>query len=106
VEVLGGAPQHPRRAAHAPELEERTAHAATDASFEWPFVHQLLYRNEQNLIDSEEFIGRSRNMMLILGVGLGALIAWWGWRLGGTIAAVVATAFYAFDPNFLVTPRW
>jgi hypothetical protein len=84
-----------------PDLEERAAHAASDAAFEWPFVHQLLYREEHNLVESEDFIGRGRNMMLIIAVALGALIGWWSWRLGGMIAAVVATAFFAFDPNFL-----
>jgi hypothetical protein len=40
-------------------------------------------------------------MMLIVGVGLGVAIAWWSWRLGGTVGAIVATAAFALDPNFL-----
>ena len=75
--------------------------ASTDSAFEWPFVHGLLYRTEGNVQHSDDFIQRSRNMMLILGVGLGAVIGWWSWKLGGLVSAVVATAFYALDPNFL-----
>ncbi len=40
-------------------------------------------------------------MMLIVGVVLGGVIAWWSYRLGGTVAAVVATAAFALDPNFI-----
>jgi hypothetical protein len=82
-------------------LDEATAYAANDAAREWPFVQQLLYRDEQNLAQAEDFIGRSRNMMLVVAVALGGLIAWWSWRLGGLVAAGVATGFFAFDPNFL-----
>src|SRR5262249_14294461 len=32
---------------------------------------------------------------------LGALIAYWAYRLAGAIAALLAVAFYSFDPNFL-----
>ncbi|MGD0389790.1 MAG: hypothetical protein ABSC42_12645 [Tepidisphaeraceae bacterium] len=39
--------------------------------------------------------------MIGLGVALGGLIAWWAWRWRGPVAAVVATAAYCFDPNFL-----
>ena len=39
--------------------------------------------------------------MTLLGVILGAIIAWWAWRLAGAVAAVVATAAFCLDPNFL-----
>jgi hypothetical protein len=37
----------------------------------------------------------------MLTVALGAMIAWWSWRIGGAVAAIVATALFALDPNFL-----
>lgn len=60
---------------------------------------QTLYRTPGN--DPVEFIGRMRFMMALAAAGLGALIGWWAWRLGGAIAAVAATALFALDPNFL-----
>ncbi len=39
--------------------------------------------------------------MLFIGIILGITIAWWAWRLGGPVAAVVATAVFSLDPNFL-----
>ena len=42
----------------------------------------------------------ARVKMTLLGVLLGAVIAWWAWRWGDP-AAVVACAAFCFDPNFL-----
>jgi len=39
--------------------------------------------------------------MIALGVALGAVIAWWAWRLRGPVAAVVALAAFCFDPTIL-----
>jgi hypothetical protein len=66
---------------------------------EWEWCVRTLFRTPGN--NAEQFIARSRAMMLVLGVGLGTLIGWWAWRLRGALAAIVATAFYCFDPNFL-----
>ena len=52
-------------------------------------------------VDADTLIRAARARMLWLGVVLGALIAWWAWRLAGPVAAIVATAFFCFDPNFL-----
>jgi hypothetical protein len=65
----------------------------------WPWFRRVLYFTPEN--DADRFINRQRVMMLVLGVGLGALIATWGWQLGGGVAAIVATFLFAFDPNFL-----
>ena len=51
--------------------------------------------------DGDALIRRSRIAMLGLGVLLGVVIAGWAWRLAGPVAGVVATALFAFDPNFL-----
>ncbi|MEA2710524.1 MAG: hypothetical protein QOF78_3125, partial [Phycisphaerales bacterium] len=51
--------------------------------------------------DADALIARARVMMLIAAVALGALMAWWAWRLAGGVAAVVATICFALDPNFL-----
>ena len=59
----------------------------------------VLYHTAGN--DGERFVRRSRAMMLIVGIALGVMIAAWGWRLGGSTAAIVATCLFCFDPNFL-----
>jgi hypothetical protein len=59
----------------------------------------ILYRTPGN--DADALLARSRAMMLLIVVALGALIARWAWQLGGPTAAVVATALFALDPNFL-----
>ncbi|MEO6436346.1 MAG: hypothetical protein ABIP55_11395 [Tepidisphaeraceae bacterium] len=87
---------------------KRFADVLGDIYHEWPFVVETLYpcgrglpRDSGQCPDSDLFVLRSRRMMLALAVGLGAVIAWWGWQVGGGVAAVVATLFFAFDPNFL-----
>lgn len=70
-----------------------------EPSGKWLWAVRTLYRTPGN--DANRFIARERAMMLVFGVLLGALIAWWAWRLGGAAAAVCATALFAFDPNFL-----
>jgi hypothetical protein len=51
--------------------------------------------------DGDAFVNRSRAMMLVLGVALGAVIAGWSYRLSGPVAAIVATACFSLDPNFI-----
>ena len=52
-------------------------------------------------IDADKLLRAARVRMVLIGVALGAAIAWWGWRLRGPLAAVVATAAFCLDPNFL-----
>jgi hypothetical protein len=66
---------------------------------QWYWCVQTLYRTPGN--DAIAFVQRSRAMMLVFGPILGAMIGWWAWRLGGATAAVVATALFCLDPNFL-----
>jgi hypothetical protein len=66
---------------------------------QWPFTMRTLYRDPQN--DPDRLIGRSRFMMLLVAVALGALIARWAWELGGPAASVAAALLFALDPNFL-----
>src|SRR5688572_21739185 len=66
---------------------------------QWDWVVHTLFRTPGN--DGDRFINRARPMMLLLGVALGVLVAVWGRQLAGPVAAVVATALYALDPNFL-----
>jgi hypothetical protein len=72
---------------------------ATDIAEQWHYTVQTLYRTEGN--DGDTFILRSRVMMLIVAIALGVVIAWFAWQLAGPVAAVVATALYGLDPNFL-----
>jgi hypothetical protein len=66
---------------------------------QWIFAVNTLYRTPGN--DGEGFIQQMRAQMIWVGVLLGAVICWWSWRLGGALAAIAATAFFALDPNFL-----
>ncbi len=66
---------------------------------EWQFTVDTLYHTPGN--DGAAFVNRSRAMMVALATALGAIIAFWAWRLAGPIAAIIATALYALDPNFL-----
>src|SRR4051812_16369567 len=71
-------------------------------SFMWSgakFTTQTLYRTPGN--DPDAFINRSRAMMLGPALLLGAFIALWAGRLAGSAAALIATALFCFDPNFL-----
>lgn len=71
----------------------------TEHRLEWQHTRQLLYGTPGN--DPDAFLARGRAMMLLLGLSAGVLMAWWSWRLGGSVAGVAATLFYALDPNFL-----
>jgi hypothetical protein len=63
------------------------------------FTRITLYQTPgTNAID---VLAAARARMIFLGLLLGAMIGWWSWRLGGPLAAVVATALFCFDPNFL-----
>lgn len=82
------------------DLTSPTWRSIPDAPMDkWKWRHEMLDQGSGN--DADAFVGRSRNMMLLVGVALGGLIAWWSWRLGGAVAAVAATLLYSFDPNFL-----
>ena len=48
---------------------------------QWPFSIDTLYHTPAN--DPERFIQQSRLMFVLVGIALGATIAWWAWRLGG-----------------------
>jgi hypothetical protein len=83
-----------------PRMDEERFRIVSDDIFrEWAYVIDVLYRTEGT--DGEAIVVRSRAMMLIVSVVLGAVVAWWSWRLGGFVAAVAATAAFAFDPNIL-----
>jgi hypothetical protein len=66
---------------------------------QWRFVAQMLWKTPG--VDGARFITRSRAMMLFFALTLGVLVALWSWRLAGATAAVISTALYAVDPNFL-----
>jgi 4-amino-4-deoxy-L-arabinose transferase-like glycosyltransferase len=61
--------------------------------------HDVFYGTPGNDVDT--VISAARARMLLLGVALGAVVAWWAWRLHGPLAALVACAAFCLDPNFL-----
>ena len=71
----------------------------TDLGAQYAFSSDTLYRTAGN--DADALLRRSRAMMLILGLLLGAVIAAWSWKLGGAAAAIAATTCFCLDPNFL-----
>ena len=94
------------RAPHAVAMRYRLV--AEDIYHEWPFVAEVLYPCGRSLPadsnecpDSDGFIQSMRVRMLVLSVLCGAIIAWWGWQLGGRRVAVAATMLFCLDPNFL-----
>jgi len=65
----------------------------------WDFCIDVLYHTPGN--NPQGLIDRARVRMIVLGVLLGMLIAWWAWRLAGPLAALVALGAFCLDPNFL-----
>jgi hypothetical protein len=63
------------------------------------YVQPAFYQTPGN--DADALIRAGRARMLVLGVLLGALVAWWAWCLRGPLAALIATAAFCLDPNFL-----
>ncbi|UCG81163.1 MAG: hypothetical protein JSV60_02460, partial [Desulfobacterales bacterium] len=85
-----------------PIVDTNTASWGTmpqDILQQWPWSVETLYRTPGN--DADAFVNKSRAMMLIAGLALGALIAQWSWYIGGGVAALSATFIFALDPNFL-----
>jgi hypothetical protein len=66
---------------------------------QWQWTVNTLYETPGN--DADRFVARSRAVMLAIGVGLGVVICYWAWQLGGPVAAVVAGGLFCLDPNFL-----
>jgi 4-amino-4-deoxy-L-arabinose transferase-like glycosyltransferase len=70
-----------------------------DFSLQDRWSRKVLYATPGN--DPDRLLNRSRAMMTIIGLCLGALIGWWAWRLRGAVAALAAVFAYALDPNIL-----
>ncbi|MBC8108249.1 MAG: hypothetical protein H7Z14_16805 [Anaerolineae bacterium] len=68
-----------------------------DTDQQWPFVVYTLYRTAENWPDSTLAVARSQFMFV--GVALGALAAWWSWKLAGSVAAIATAFLFALDPN-------
>ena len=88
-----------RSALSADFADPHWQHMGGDINDQWVWLAKTLYRTPGN--DPTRLITRARAMMLVVAVALGIGIAGWAWRLGGPVAAVVATAAFALDPNFL-----
>jgi 4-amino-4-deoxy-L-arabinose transferase-like glycosyltransferase len=91
---------HPRGDLHIDGDDEDLREVGRDHARQWIVAVRALYETPGN-DRGDAFINRSRAMFVPIAVALGALIAWWGWRLGGPVAGVATAALYCFDPNFL-----
>jgi hypothetical protein len=65
----------------------------------WPFITASLFRTPG--VDGAAMVRTARPVFVIIGMALGALIAAWSWKLGGATAAIIASALYSLDPNFI-----
>ncbi|HEX3358202.1 MAG TPA: phospholipid carrier-dependent glycosyltransferase [Tepidisphaeraceae bacterium] len=77
---------------------------------QWAYSIQILYRTlepasdqagERVVYDGWAYVNRARAVFTFIGLLLGALLAWWSYKLAGAKAALIATLLFAFDPNFL-----
>jgi len=64
----------------------------------WAAGTEFMYRNET---DYHALFMRSRLMIALLGVGLGALVFRWSRELFGLAGGLVSLALYAFSPNVI-----
>ena len=64
-----------------------------------PLASEALYSTPG--VDARALLRGERARMILFGAILAAMIAWWAWRIAGPVAAMVATAFFCLDPNFL-----
>jgi hypothetical protein len=71
----------------------------SDLSMDNPFAKRTLYETPAN--DPDALIQSARARMVLLAAVLGLVICVWSWRLAGPVAALVATAAYCLDPNFM-----
>jgi hypothetical protein len=83
---------------HIPTDDDLWTRNLSDTAYGMPWSSVILFTAEN---DGPRFIQAARAMMVPLGVMLGAIIAIWGWQIAGRTGAIVATALFAFDPNFL-----
>jgi hypothetical protein len=74
-------------------------HITADVANQWSWLVDTLYRTRGN--DPDRALARTRFMMLLCAVALGAVTARFAWRLAGPLAACAAVTLYALDPNFL-----
>jgi hypothetical protein len=65
---------------------------------QWEFIMRTLFQTPS--VRGDDLVQRARILFVVLGAMLGAVIGFWSWRIGGAAAAIIATAFFALDPNF------
>lgn len=77
----------------------------TNHTGQWDWVVKVMFRTPtpdgRAIYSGPDYINRARMIFVLISLILGALIARWAYLLGGAPAAVLATALFAFDPNFL-----
>jgi hypothetical protein len=88
-----------REALADPPTAGEMARVAKDIGDPAPVVVPALFRSLGT--DADAMVARARAMMLVLALATAALVAAWAGRVGGPIAAVVAVAAFALDPNWL-----
>jgi len=63
----------------------------------WPWSWEFLYK----MNDADKLLYRARFMIVLLGIGLGAIVFLWARELFGLWPAVVTLGFYTLEPNIL-----
>jgi hypothetical protein len=64
-------------------------------------MHTNAGAGEMAVYSGTAYIDRARLMFVGIHLLLGALLARWAYELAGGVAAIVAAALFAFDPNFM-----
>ena len=75
--------------------DENWVQVPNDTYRGFALVTGTLYRTAGN--DGAAFVNRSRLMMTLIGIALGALVITWAWALGGALTAVVAATLFCLD---------
>jgi 4-amino-4-deoxy-L-arabinose transferase-like glycosyltransferase len=76
-----------------------------DHDRQWAIVIQMMFRtvrpDGESVYSGIGYINRARLVFTVIDMMLGALIAWWAFRLSGSTGALIAAGLFAFDPNFI-----
>ncbi|HUB25866.1 MAG TPA: hypothetical protein VL992_10595, partial [Tepidisphaeraceae bacterium] len=86
----------PRDAIH---LDPNDPMLRTSRPFPNAWITRVLFKTRGT--DGVDLVRRCRAIALVLSVAMGAIVARWGWRLGGPVAAICGTTMWALDPNLL-----
>lgn len=81
-----------------PDLWSRVLDNASESA---AWCRAVLYGASGGAAAADAVLARSRVVMIVIAVTLGAMIGWWAWKIAGPVAAVAAVTLFSLDSNFL-----